>query len=462
MTAVITRVSSASVDIGSERVAQMGKGLLILLGVEKGDTKKEAEYLAGKCAGLRIFEDSEGKMNLSAAEVGGEAVIKQNEVQESYVKEPFGDVAYDNDGEEYVSPSQREKIRSEYTVEKKNTLLRLWIAGGAALLLFVYEMLCFSGVSMPWMFNQKLFPLSHSMVSLQLLLIAAAMSARMIAKGISDLFCLRVTPYSVVGVSVLLNVIYTIVISIVQPAKYALFNFMPAFAVLLGLLYEYVMAVNEEKAFAVLTKDSVKKFALCDDEAEGSPVGDEPALRAFSTDFNKNFFAQMGKRSVEYKYLSILILSVFSAALIVLAVIWIATGNGGEGARGAMLTVNFALPLGALGAYGLPMLGALMSLGGKGAIIGHGAADKYEKTRFVTFDETDLFPSMKTTHVDLKPAGNRHISEVLRKTGKLFSAIGGPLRGMVEIKEEEKDGTEIVGIFDLRFLPILRLRNRSR
>ncbi|MBR6740629.1 MAG: D-tyrosyl-tRNA(Tyr) deacylase [Clostridia bacterium] len=78
MTAVITRVSSASVDIGSERVAQMGKGLLILLGVEKGDTKKEAEYLAGKCAGLRIFEDSEGKMNLSAAEVGGELVVVTN------------------------------------------------------------------------------------------------------------------------------------------------------------------------------------------------------------------------------------------------------------------------------------------------------------------------------------------------------------------------------------------------
>ena len=78
MTAVVIRVSSASVDIDSERVAEVGKGLLILLGVENGDTKKEAEYLAGKCAGLRIFEDGEGKMNLSAADVGGELLVVTN------------------------------------------------------------------------------------------------------------------------------------------------------------------------------------------------------------------------------------------------------------------------------------------------------------------------------------------------------------------------------------------------
>ena len=387
------------------------------------------------------------KMGYSAA-FGGEEVVKQTEVQDTYVKEPFGDVAFDNGGEEYVSSSQREKIKAEYAMEKRNAIIRLCIAGGAALLLFIYEMLCFSGVSLPWMFNQQLYPLSHAMVSLQLLVIAAAMSTRMLAKGISDLFCLRVTPYSVGSVSVILNVVYTIVIAIVRPDNFALYNFTAAFAVLVGLVYEYVMAVNEEKTFATVSADGKERFALVDDEADGSPVGDEPALRAFKTDFNKNFFSQMGKRSAEHKYLSVLILAVFSAAVVALAVLWIVTGNGSEAAKAAMLIVNFSLPLGTMGAFCLPMLGALRSLEGVGAVIGHGAADKYEKTRFVTFDETDLFPSMKTTHVDLKPAGNRHISDVLRKTGILFSAIGGPLRGMVEIEEVPEGSAEITGIFD--------------
>lgn len=75
MRAVIQRVSSASVTIGGEEVAAIGKGLLILLGVTHGDGKKESDYLAAKCAGLRIFRDSEDKMNLSVSDVGGEALV---------------------------------------------------------------------------------------------------------------------------------------------------------------------------------------------------------------------------------------------------------------------------------------------------------------------------------------------------------------------------------------------------
>lgn len=78
MRAVVTRVKSASVDTGGERISEMGAGLLILLGVETGDTEKEALYLAEKCSGLRVFEDGEGKMNLSAADVGGELTVVTN------------------------------------------------------------------------------------------------------------------------------------------------------------------------------------------------------------------------------------------------------------------------------------------------------------------------------------------------------------------------------------------------
>jgi hypothetical protein len=157
----------------------------------------------------------------------------------------------------------------------------------------------------------------------------------------------------------------------------------------------------------------------------------------------------VGRRSAEYKYIGILIPSVAGAALIILAAVWIATGNGSEAAKAAMLIVNFALPLGVMGTFSLPMLGALLSFNKKGAVIGHAAADDYEKTRFVTFDETDMFPSIKTTYIDLKPAGNRHISEVLGKTSKLFSAIGGPLSRMVETHEMQSgEGVVITGIFD--------------
>lgn len=68
MRAVVQRVSEASVTVEGERVSQMGPGLLVLLGVGKGDGAEDAAWMADKLAGLRIFEDAQGKMNLSLLE----------------------------------------------------------------------------------------------------------------------------------------------------------------------------------------------------------------------------------------------------------------------------------------------------------------------------------------------------------------------------------------------------------
>jgi D-tyrosyl-tRNA(Tyr) deacylase len=72
MKAVLQRVSSAAVEVGGNRVGAIGPGILVLLGVEKGDTAKDADWLADKIVNLRIFEDEMGKMNLSLQEVQGE------------------------------------------------------------------------------------------------------------------------------------------------------------------------------------------------------------------------------------------------------------------------------------------------------------------------------------------------------------------------------------------------------
>jgi len=75
MRAVVQRVKKAAVEIGGEAVAATGPGLLVLLGVGKDDVEKDAAFLAEKIANLRIFEDSEGKMNLSLKDTGGAALV---------------------------------------------------------------------------------------------------------------------------------------------------------------------------------------------------------------------------------------------------------------------------------------------------------------------------------------------------------------------------------------------------
>lgn len=75
MRAVIQRVSQACVTVAGDTVSTIDTGLVVLLGVARGDASKDAAYLADKTAGLRIFEDKEGKMNLSVEQIGGSVLV---------------------------------------------------------------------------------------------------------------------------------------------------------------------------------------------------------------------------------------------------------------------------------------------------------------------------------------------------------------------------------------------------
>jgi D-aminoacyl-tRNA deacylase len=73
--ALVQRVSEASVTVGGDEVARIGRGLLVLLGVRRGDDEASADRIATKLLALRVFEDAEGKMNLSVRDLGGEVLV---------------------------------------------------------------------------------------------------------------------------------------------------------------------------------------------------------------------------------------------------------------------------------------------------------------------------------------------------------------------------------------------------
>jgi len=75
MIAVWQRVSEAWVEVNDEIVGRIGKGALVLLGVESEDTDVDASFIAEKCANLRVFDDQNGRLNLSFADIGGELLL---------------------------------------------------------------------------------------------------------------------------------------------------------------------------------------------------------------------------------------------------------------------------------------------------------------------------------------------------------------------------------------------------
>ena len=75
MKAVVQRTARAGVSIDGETVGRIDRGLLVLLGIEPDDGEADIEYMVKKCSGLRIFEDENGKMNLSVQDVGGSILL---------------------------------------------------------------------------------------------------------------------------------------------------------------------------------------------------------------------------------------------------------------------------------------------------------------------------------------------------------------------------------------------------
>lgn len=75
MRTVVQRVDRASVSVRGTTVSEIGKGILLLLGVDKEDDEKDAQYIVEKVVNLRIFDDEEGKMNLSVLDIRGELLV---------------------------------------------------------------------------------------------------------------------------------------------------------------------------------------------------------------------------------------------------------------------------------------------------------------------------------------------------------------------------------------------------
>ena len=120
MRAVLQRVESSFVEVEGRKVGEIGRGVLVLLGVERGDTLAEAQVLAAKLGGLRIFEDDSGKTNLSVAEAGGAfLVVSQFTLAASLRKgrrPSFDDAARPEDAEPLVEAVMAELRGQGFTV----------------------------------------------------------------------------------------------------------------------------------------------------------------------------------------------------------------------------------------------------------------------------------------------------------------------------------------------------------
>lgn len=122
MRIVVQRVKKAEVKVNGKTISSIEKGLLLLIGIEKGDTIKEIEYLAKKVCNLRIFSDAQGKMNLSVKDIKGELLVVSQFTLASHIRKgnrPDFNNAADRDTALFLYQLFLQKVRNEVKVVKE-------------------------------------------------------------------------------------------------------------------------------------------------------------------------------------------------------------------------------------------------------------------------------------------------------------------------------------------------------
>ncbi len=346
-------------------------------------------------------------------------------------------LAYGYEGKEYMSHGQTAAIKNTYARNRFSMLIRL---GGTllfAILLFVYDAF---GKSFGGALDATVYPVVNIMISLQLLLIAAAFSFKQIIAGFNGVFKAEPIVHSVSATALALTVLYDIVIAIVAPETFTLYNFPTAICLLLSVLHDYLVLERETYVFdrlsswqSVVTLERVDAEDLAAELGEGR-VGETEnrigqAFRLRRGEFAENYFRHINRRHPLTKILNFIIAPVIALSLVIF-IISLASDKTALEAFNIMLTVNlFALPSSMLVSMSYPFYTLVSkNLNADSVIFSESDVSEYKKVDTVVFEEADLFDDSSLTINRISVCDKNRMQDVfdiMCGVSALYDRIGG-------------------------------------
>ena len=391
-----------------------------------------------------------------------------NQLNEEIVDFIDIDSAYAFDGFEVDSPDQFRSVGNRYKQEYSTMKMRLLGTGIFTVALFIFELLGMFGVTLGGALNIHHYPVVGIMLSLQMLVLACALSWRQLLVGLYDAVTFNPSPNSIPSVAVLMAVLYNIIMALIAPnTGLWLYNFPAALSVMFLVLNDYFNLSREIRAFNTIATRR-PKFAVSVKETSKEFSAEEEMISAFSEDeqvseeekiletqkvgFIKNYFQRTNVRSMKDRKLNFVIFPFIALSIVLGIVSFVMNGSGITAFNISILTVFFGIPMSSLFIYSYPFFNAVKtSFENEATIIGEASIDEYSDATNVVFSDNDVFPAHLTVTRGLKLYDNNAIYNVLYYLTSLYTKVGGPLKERLEQATTEmghSDDVEITRVAD--------------
>lgn len=392
-------------------------------------------------------DDSDLMVALGYSE-GSEAAERASRRNKDELKRRIGDIgsdyvgAFGYRGEEYRSNEQTDAVKKAYRSDSLSMILRAAGTAIFALVIVIYELF---GKKFGGAISAADYPAVHILVSLQLLLLAAAFSWRQLVRGLVGIFRFELTPHSAAAAAVVSVLVYDAALAVAAPDSFTLYNIPAAFCLVMSVVYDILDLERQVRAFNALsgfetccTLERADQVELAAALGGSSSAGKEDArittaMRLRRGNFAENYFKRTNKKNPALRALNYVIAPVMALSLVVF-LISLAAGRGFvPSANTFTVMVLIAMPVFTMAGLIYPFCDMAKNLlRPTEVLLNEAEAEEYAGTDAVIFGEDDVFGprSLLIKRIGLcGGAMSSEVFEVLEGAATVFDKVGGVLAG---------------------------------
>ncbi len=339
---------------------------------------------------------------------------------------------------EFTTRDQVSEILTSYKSQYYTLILRIIMSVVLLGAVFFIENYSLFGITLPTFMRPTSYPIVYAMIDLQMIVLGGALVYRQVIGGAKDLFALKPVPESITAFLFIMSVLYTLVACLTAPVQdFKLFNLPVAFAILLALIYEFMMLKSNVLSFNIVSSKK-KKFVVSSVSNSTESLereifrdyipADSQIIRVGKTDFVDGFFARAHDAKITKPIIGVIIPVVLILAAIFIIITFLKTQSIHSSFTMAFMLITLTMPLASFIIFSFPFYRASKeAFDNDSAIVGETSLNDYAGSAVISFEDKEVFPSGGVKVTSIKVYGNNRIDEIIYSLASAFVKVGGPL-----------------------------------